>query len=807
MLKNYYITAIRNLQKHQSYFILNISGLAIGIASFIFISLYIYNELSYDTFHSNAQNTYRVHVAGQAMGQSMDMAVSASPMSKALVNDYPEVDKVTRVKESGAWYIGYGDKKFNEDGVLFADSSFFDVFDFNLLAGDPKTALVHPRSMILTESYAKKYFGNENPMGKKITVEQDTIFYTVTGVLADIPDHSHIHFDMLGSISTYKFWDNNQWVSHNFYTYLTLNPNADRTHFESKMQTMVTKYMGPQIEQFLGITMDEFGASGNSFRYYLMPLEDIHLYSDSDSELEANSDISYIYIYSLIAIILLFIAVINFVNLATAQSSSRAKEVGVRKVSGSSRQGLIFQFIFESIILSLLSTAVAYILIVFLMPYFTALIGKELSIDMTTNYIAWLIMLGLAVVIGILAGFYPAFVLAAFKPAQVLKGSYRSGVKSGWLRNLLVIVQFTASIVIIIGTVVVYSQTNYMMTKNLGFDKEQVVVIRRPDVLRANLELFKTRILQNPNVSAVANSVSIPGKDRYNNNAFIKEEEPELPYILYQNNVSYGYGELMGLKLTQGRFFSRDYPSDSSAVVINEATVKSLGYDEPLGKRFINKNRDGSIDYLTIIGVVEDYHIESLHRQIPPTILTLMPGNLEGYAIVKINTTNNVNETISYIESTWYDHSYGKPFQYFFFEEDYQKLYKSESTTGQVFLVFAVLSIFIACLGLIGLITYTLAIRKKEIGIRKVLGASTQSLVQLLSTEIIKLIAVSTLIAWPLAYFATDYWLQNFASRLSVSPWTYILATLVVFLIGSIAISFQTIRASLKNPVEALRQD
>ncbi|PIB35598.1 hypothetical protein BFP72_09435 [Reichenbachiella sp. 5M10] len=807
MLRNYYITAIRNLLKHRSYFLLNISGLAIGIASFIFIALYVYGELRYDRFHYNYQNTYRVHVSGTMNGQNMDMAVTASPMAETMLRDYPEIKHVTRIKESGAWYIGYGDQKFNEDGVLFADSNFFDVFDFELLAGDPTTALSLPRSMILTESYVKKYFGDQDPLGKQITVEYDTLLYTITGVMADIPDHSHLHFDMLGSISSYPFWNNQHWISHNIYTYITLHPEVDRWDFETKIQEMITRYIGPQLESSLGTTMAAYEQSGNSFHYYLMPLADIHLYSDVEAELEHNSSISYIYIYGATGLALLFIAMINFINLATAQSSSRAKEVGIRKVSGSSRQELIYQFILESIIVSMISTALAYILVIFLTPYFSELIGKSLCIDIRTNYFAWGGMLVLSLVIGILAGFYPAFVLADFQPIKVLNGTFRSGVQSSWLRNLLVTIQFTASIVIIIVTLVVYYQTQYMITKNLGFDKDQMIIIRRPDVLKDNLEAFKNRLLQNPNIVAVANSVSIPGKDRYGNNAFFTEDYPDRPYSFYQNTVSFGYAELLGLQLIQGRFFSPDIPSDSSAIVINASAAQALGYDNPIGKRFIQpKNKDGHLSYLTIIGVVNDYHFESLHRQIQPTLLMHMPHNYEGYACVKVNHTENIPETIDYIQSSWKQYSHGKPMQYFFFDEDYQNLYRSESTTGRVFMLFAFLSIFIACLGLIGLITYTLAIRKKEIGIRKILGASTRSLVSMLSIEVIKWIMWATLLAWPIAYLATNYWLENFASRWTVSLWVYVLATFIVFVIGSLTICLQTIRASLKSPVDSLRQ-
>lgn len=808
MLRNYYLTAIRNLWKHKSYFLLNLSGLAIGIASFVFIGLYIINELSYDKMHSEYKNMYRMHVKGLMMGQDMDLAHTPAPLSKALLEEFPEVKNITRIKESGAWIIGHEAKKFNEDGVLFADSTFFDVFDFPLIAGNPKTALAKPRSMVLTRSIAQKYFGDENPLGKKITVEQDTIFYEVTGLMEDIPDNSHLQFDMLGSISTYPRWLNQHWFSNNFYTYFTLNDQADPSEFESKLPDLLVKYIAPLIQKFLGISLESWEQSGNTYGYYIMPLADIHLHSHTQDERQPNSDISYIYIYSLIAIILLFIAIINFINLATAQSSSRAKEVGIRKVAGSTKLSLVYQFILESIIIALLASLAAYILVVFSAPAFTALIGKQLSVDVTSNVWVWLSMFGLAIIIGVLAGFYPAFVLAAYEPAHVLNGTLRKGAKSGWLRNLLVVIQFTASIVIIIGTVVVYKQTDYMVNKNLGFDKEQILMIRRPDVLKNNLETFKHQLSTNSNIKSIANAMSIPGKTRYNNNAYFMEDHPESPYTLYENVVSFDYGETMGLELVKGRFFSRDYVSDSSAVVINESAVKLLGYgDEALGKRFIDKDDKGNVDYMTIIGVVKDFHFESLHKPISPYIMRFMPSNWEGYACIRLGNTQNLRETIDFIENTWYEHSNNKPFQYFFFDEDYENLYKSESTTGKVFLVFACLSIFIACLGLIGLITYTLSIRRKEIGIRKVLGASTTSMVRLLSNEMVKLIAIATIIGWPLAYFATDYWLQNFASRLPINFSIYLVSTIIVFVIGGLAISIQTFRASRANPVESLRQE
>lgn len=808
MLKNYYITAIRNLAKQRGYFLLNVSGLAIGIASFIFISLFIHNELSYDKFHAQADHIYRVHVKGQMLGQTLDGCLTSSPMAKALVNDYPEIVNATRIKESGSWVVGYGDKKFHEDGILFADSSFFNVFGFQLTSGDPNTALNDPKSMVLTESYVKKYFGDEDPMGKTITIEHDTTLYTITGVMPDIPDNSHFKFDMMGSIKTRSYWNNNHWVSHNFYTYVLLNPNTNLAALKVKIQDLSSTYVTPQIENYLKTSINDWTEEGNVFQYDLMSITDIHLMSHLENEFENNGNLSYIYIYSLVAIILLTIAIINFVNLATAQSASRAKEVGIRKVTGSTKMGLIYQFIFESIIVSAIATALSFAIVTLLLPYFTSLVGTEMTLNIFTTPWVWFALLGLAIFIGILAGVYPAFVLASFRPVKVLNGTFSSGAKSSRIRNTLVVIQFTASIIIMISTAVIYYQTQYMLNKNLGFDKEQILAVRRPDVLLSKIETFKNEILKNPNVSMVANTVSVPGKSHnYNYNLFVPEDTPKDPVLLYQNFASFEYAHLMGFELAKGRMLSKEFLSDSSAVILNESAAKLLGFEQPIGKRFINRNIDNTVDYFTIVGIVKDYHISSLREAVKPTILRLMPGNREGYLLIKINNQSSISETISSIEDDWYRYSNNKPFQYFFFDEDYEKIYKSEKTTGKIFLIFTFLSVFIACLGLIGLITFSITIRRKEIGIRKVLGANSISIAGLLSKEIFKLVILATVISWPLAYYASNYWLENFADRVAFQPWIYLASTILVGVIGMGAISVQTIKATSANPVESLRTE
>lgn len=807
MLKNFYFVAIRSLIKHKSYFLINVCGLAIGIASFAFISLYIINELSYDRFHSNHENIYRVNSESYTKGHSAaaDRAVTNAPLAKQLVAKYPEVANATRLTKTGPVLIEQGDKKIMEDQVYYADSAFLKVFDFKLLKGDPNTALIYPRSMVLSEDYARKYFGDLDPMGKPITIDEDTTFYTVTGVVENVPANSHIQFDMLGSMSTKRSLNNNKWIGTSVYTYALLSEHTDKSKLEEKIQEIIDEFVGPEIEYYTGTPISEWKAAGNRGGYYLISLKDIHLRSTSSDELAPTGDILYIYIYGLIGAIILLIAIFNFVNLATAHSSSRAKEVGVRKVIGSTKSNLIYQFIFDSIIVSIVATLFSIVLIYFFTPNFYELIGKELAYGITSSYLGPTSMLVLALLVGLLAGIYPAFVLSAFKPVDVLKGTVKSGAKSGWLRNVLVTLQFTASIVIIIVTLVIYNQIEFMLAENLGFNKEKILVVKRPDGLGKNIEVFKNDLLQNPAIVTVSNSSAIPGKT-YKIRAYRKYDDPKDETFVFKNNqVSYEHFALMEFELVSGRFFSKEFSSDSNALVINEAAAKAFGFESPIGKTLRSVWKKGRP--LPIIGVIKDYNTESLHKNIEPITLELDHDNSEGYVSMKLKGTQNVSETLAFIEDSWYRHASGMPFQYFFFNQDYQNLYKSESTAGQVLIVFAGLSIFIACMGLIGLISYTASVRRKEIGIRKVLGADTSTLIGLLSKKIIQLFVVATLIAWPLAYVGSGYWLQNFTNRIVTDPWLYIAATISLTLVVACTISFQTIKAALSNPVDSLRQE
>ncbi|MGB8358032.1 MAG: ABC transporter permease [Bacteroidales bacterium] len=794
------------MKKQRGYVIMNISGLAIGLTSFLFITLYVIDELSYDRFHQNYENIYRLKVVGRMAGGELDQAVTAAPMAQAMINDYPEVLKATRVTRMGDWLIKYGENRFNEDGVLFADSSFFSVLDFKLLKGDPETALARPRSVVLTAEYAKKYFADQDPMGRQMSFENDTIIYTVTGVVQDVPDNSHIKFDILASMSSYPGQANNQfWISHNFYTYIVVKDGTDKDILEEKLQGMVTKYVGPQITQALGISIEDFLNAGNAFSYVMEPLKDLHLRGATQYGLEPLGSESTVYIFAVIALLILIIAIINYVNLATARSATRAKEVGVRKVAGANRRGLVFQFLGESVLIVTVAALIAVILVSALTPSFNQLIGKELSAGILDNPTGILLLIVLVLLVGVSSGAYPAFVLASFNPIEVLKGTLNPGSMSKNMRGVLVVIQFTISIVIIIGSIIVYRQLNYVTKKDIGFNKENLIVIRRCDSFFRQREAFRDQLLQIPGVDNVGFSRAVPGTT-FNNNAFLLDDDPEKKtYLINQTQVSFDFAQALGVELAAGRFFSREYGEDSTAILINEAAVRSLGLTDPVGKYILQPQGPQQFQRLKIIGVMKDFNIKSMHTPIEPVCFTVL-GNFGGdqFATVRLSG-NDVPETLKTIEQKWQTFTANQPFQYDFFTDLWNNLYSSEMKTGKIFILFSVLAIFIACLGLLGLITYITNKRTREIGIRKTYGASVQVVIRLLSREVVYLILISSLFAYPIAYFGSKYWLEGFASKVKVSPLIYIIATLAALAIGWLSIFYQTKKAAGYSPADALR--
>jgi putative ABC transport system permease protein len=806
MLKNFLLHTIRNMKKQGGYVMLNMAGLVVGITSFLFISLYVIHELSYDRFHSNYENIYRLKVVGRMAGSELNQAVTAAPMAQAMLNDYPEIIRATRLRNMGDWLIGYGENRFNEDGVIFADSTFFDVLDFKLIKGDPATALVRPRSMVMSEEFAQKYFGSADPIGQRVTMESDTVLYTITGVVENVPDNSHIKFDMVASMSTYPQMANNQfWIAHNFYTYIVTTNGTQKDALQEKLQEMVIKYVGPQLQEAIGQSIDDFRNAGNDFSYVLEPLKDIHLKGATQYNVEPPGSLSTVYIFAVIAILILVVAIINYVNLATAKSAGRAKEVGVKKVAGASRTGLITQFLGESVILAAIAGIIAFLLVIALTPLFNQLIGKTLSVELT-GFNGILFIAGLIVLTGLAAGFYPAMVLASFRPAEVLKGTLSPGSMSKRLRGILVVFQFAVAIVIIIGSIIVYRQLNFMTRKDLGFDKENLIVIKRSDAFWRQRETFRNQVMQIDGVVNAGFSRQVPGMD-FSNNAFFRDDDPDKnTYLLQQAWVSFDFPQTLGVKLASGRFFSRDYGTDSTSVLINEAAVRLLGLKEPVvGQYILQPAGPQQFQRYQIIGVMKDFNITSMHKAIDPVCFSvLFPGGGDQFASVRLSG-KNLPATLAEIEKKWKEFTPTQPFEYEFFTDSWNKLYASEMKTGRIFILFSMLAIFIASIGLIGLVAFMTNKRTKEIGIRKTYGASVQVVLNLLVREIVILILISSLIAWPLAWFGSRFWLEGFADKAAVSPLIFLIATIAVLIIGFLSVSYQTIKAAGYSPANALR--
>lgn len=811
MIKNYIKIALRNLIQHKGFTIINLLGLSFGLVCTILISIFVYNEMTFDKFHEKSELIYRIGVNGKMGGEELNQAITAAPMYEALLNEFPDITNAVRLYRNEGRLFMYDDKKFNEpeEELLFADSSFFDIFSFRVIKGNPETALDNPFSIVLTEKYAKKYFGDEDPIGKSLRVENDTTLVEVTAIIEDCPPNSHFHFNMIGSLSTIDQSRRQNWLNHNFYTYITIVPGADTETLPEKLNGLLDKYIGPMINQVLGITMDEFFEQGNSFGYNIQNIEDIHLHSDRQYELEQNGNPGYVKIFSIIALLILLVACINFMNLATARSTRRAREVGIRKVVGSKRKQLIYQFLTESIVLSIFSLVIAVFIVLILMPYFNNLVGTSLIFNPFSNAIVIGFLLGLAIFVGLISGTYPAFVLASFRPVKVLKGKIQSGAKSGLLRSILVTGQFTVTIIILLATLIVFNQLRFMQKKDLGFEKENVLVLKRLDILGDQMEAFKHELKNHANIINVANSSHIPGTIFSNNAHFLEGKTFNDLYLLMQTNVSYEFADVLGMKMSDGRFFSRDYPTDSVGVVINEAAIKMLELEKPLEARFMFPGNEGEIQYIPVIGIVRDFHFESMHIDINPVILYFMRGNYGGYLLIKL-AEGNKQETVQYVEQTWNEFFPNYPVNYVWLENEFDKIFKPEKQTSQLLIVFSLFSILISCLGLFGLISFTTNQRTSEIGIRKAMGSSVGSVVLLLFRETFILLSISTAIAIP-SFFIAKNWLKDFAYKFDFGPGIFALYLIIIALftliIALLTVAFQSVKAASASPANSLRHE
>lgn len=804
MFRNYIKVALRNLGKNKGYSFINITGLAVGIACCIAILLYVRNELSYDTFNKNADQIYRVHLTGRINNNELNMAVSPSPLGAAIMHDLPGVAVYTRIRNFGAPVLRYKNKAFSEEKFFNVDSTFFKVFTVEFMEGNPNSALTRPNNVVITESMAKKYFGSEDPMGKILNADHRRN-WIITGVIKDFPQNSHFHSDFLGSLTTYEDSRNPFWLSNNYYTYIVLKKGTDSRQFQKLLDQDVKQYIGPQLEKVAGLTLEQLKKSGSSYGYVLQPLNSIHLNSHLDYEIEANSDIDYIYIFSVIAIAILLIACINFINLATARSEKRAKEVGIRKTLGSNRSQLVRQFITESVLMSMLAVIIAIIVIEVFLPGFNDITGKEMSLGIFENIYTLLLLIFLAGIIGIIAGSYPAFYLSSFQPVKVLK-SENKGKQKSFLRSGLVIFQFAVTIVLFIGTFIIYNQLKYMQNKNLGFDKEQVVIIKKTDDIGNQIKSFKKELANYPGVINLSNSNAIPGL-QYGDNASRVEGTPNDRYQdLRQIWSDYGFINTYNIKMEKGRFFSIEHPSDTSAVVINEATVKIFGLNNPIGKILIEPSPHGDEKY-KIIGVTKNFNYESLHQVIRPLVIHLYNAHGFGKFISVRIKPDDYQGTISYLQNTWKKFAGNQAFDYNFLDRNLAHLYIAEQRTSKIATTFAVLAIFIACLGLLGLAAFITEQRTKEIGIRKVLGASIPSLLFMLSKEFLKWVLIANIIAWPVAYYVMNNWLKDFAYKININLWIFLLSGIIALAIALLTVSSHAIKAAIANPIKSLRYE
>lgn len=803
MFKNYFKTAWRNIRKNKLFSAINILGLSIGIVLCFIIMLYVQDELSYDRFNKNADNIVRINFNASMNGGKINESGVMAPVAQTVKKDFPEVIDAVRLVQIGAAKVTYGDKIFKDDVFAFADPQLFSIFTLPFIEGDAKTALQQPHSVVLTKSTAEKYFGKESALGKTLGFNNNSDLYKVTGVIEDIPSDSHFHFDMFGSMSSYSEATSDSWMYGSFHTYLLLKPGTDLNRMEARFPAMVEKYMGPQIQQAMGLSLEQFRTKGNDLGFSLQPLTDIHLNSYTTTEFEPGGTSSYVYIFAAIALFMLLVACINFINLSTASASKRAKEVGVRKVIGSGKFQLVKQFLSESLLITMCALILAFVLVQLALPEFNAISGKQLHMDLKP--ITAFITLGLLV--GLLAGIYPAFYLSSFKPIAVLKGKLTIGNRSFGLRSGLVVFQFFISVGLIISTIIVYQQMKFIQNKNLGYNKEQILTIPNSYVLGKNEQVYKQEMLKDPRVvNATASWYKPAGPSNKNNALAYAEGHDKEVLTAVEYHIDENYIPTLGIQMAAGRNFSKDFTTDSLGLLINESAAKVFGWNAAtaIGKNIIRVNSDrGTNVAFHVVGVVKDFNFKSLHEPITPLFMNLQP---EGGLIFKIKTTD-IAGLLATMKKQWQEFNPDEPFTYAFMDDLYNKTYAAEQKTGTILNIFAVLIIFVACLGLFGLATYTAEQRTKEIGIRKVLGASVTQVTQMLSKEFIKLVLIASLIAFPVAWWAMHKWLESFAYRIDISWWVFVLAGFAALFIALLTVSFQAIKAALMNPVKSLRTE
>ncbi len=797
MIRNYLKSAFRNIKKFKAYSLINILGLAIGMACCILIVLFVQDELSYDRYHEKADRIVRLvdgfDVEG---GLSRYYALSSAPFAPALKREFPEVEDAVRIFPGRRRMVEYEDKRFYEDFLFFSDASLFDIFSFPLIKGNPETSLESPQTIVVSERIASKYFGTDEAINKTLKInDQD---YLVTGVMEEMQENSHFHADMFASLKTLEQIPSVQeryfksWARHEFYTYLLLQKGFPAEKLEAKLPGFIEQHAAAQIKSILG---------GRLYSR-LQPLRSIHLHSHLQAELSPNGDIKYVTIFSIIAFFILIIACVNFINLATARSSNRSKEVGLRKVVGATRSQIITQFLSESLLFTVFALGLSLILVKAALPFFNSLTGKGIELNFFSNFILLEGLFFILLFVGVVSGSYPAFFISRFQPSSVLKQNKKIGSRSSFLRKGLVVFQFTISIILIVSTIVVLNQLDFLRNKKLGFDKEHVVVIPiRSHQIRTRAEAIKADLMENPNIVSATVTIGVPGGAVAGDAIKLVTDEGEKTLSLNMIYTDHDYIKTMGMEIIKGRDFSKQMSTDTTqAFIINEAAVRQLELEDPLNTQFEWDNKKGKV-----IGVIKDFQFQSLKNEINPLVIHIWPQNTYVFA-VRIRP-GNIEQTLDFLKNKWREMDPAHPFDYSFMDDTFDQIYRSEEKLSQIFSTFSFLAIFIACLGLLGLAIFMVETRTKEIGIRKVLGASVRNIVWLLSKDFALLVLIANFIAWPLSYLLMRKWLQNFAYQISIKPWIFIISAFAALSVAVITVSFQAVKAATTNPVKTLRYE
>jgi putative ABC transport system permease protein len=787
LFKNDLKVSFRNISRHKGHSFINIAGLAVGMAACLILFLWVQDELNFDCYHDKADRIYRVVSQYEVEGVVKRSATTQAPLLPALMNEFPEVKKGVRLGNNG-FLVRYRDKLYHEN-IFFADPEIFNVFSFPLVRGNPRNALKETHSILISEEMRVKYFGDDNPVGKTLTIDENRD-YKITGVFKNIPRNSHFRFNFLSSFLDYAGRHSDKWGISNYYTYILISKNYPVHKLDEKMPGFVEKYGGKESRyKYKSL-------------YTFQPLTRIHLHSDLANEIEPNSDIKNIYIISVIALFILLIACSNYINLSTAMHFKRTKEVGLRKVFGATRAQLMKQFLSDSFLFSFISVLLAIGLVGLFLPVFNSLSGKQLEINYFNNLFLLPGLIGISLCVGFISGIFPASFISALQPVKAFKGILHYSSTATFLRQGLVVFQFSISIIFIISTIIISNQLSFIKNKKLGFDKEYIlnIPIHSSEALQ-KYETIKYEFIQNANVSGICASSFIPGNDFYYQNYWHKGINPDAYPMITWIPVDHDFIKTFQIKLVEGRDFSKKFHDDvKGAYLINEAAAKEFGWQSTIGNELTIGNAKGKI-----IGIVEDFHYKSLHKKIKPLALFISP-ELFKYFSVRINA-ENIPQTLRYLKTKWQELVPSQSFEYSFLDEDIDNLYKVEIRLRKIFVIISILAILIACLGLFGLTSFIEGLRTKEIAIRKVFGGSIPGIVILLIKDFIKCVLVSNIIAWPISWYAMNQWLQNFAHRVDIYLWIFLLAGILSIAFTTLTVSFKAIKAALVNPVEVLKYE